>query len=707
MISWSINDVYLASSAVLLVLAIVLLASRRTFLIWQLGLALISLSVWDLCVFLVEERLLPGHVSLIARVQLVAILLFGTGLFNFCASFPDLKPNRWQAVITLVSVGFMLGLLLTRNVSDAVYEGDDIRYIEGVWFTLYTLYLVVMAILVFSFLFRAWRSFPTQRSKIRFFIAGVGIFVVCGSLFNLVFPLLGEYGYLMVGRISCTLAALLFFYAVAKNEFLDVTVIINKYVAWCVTLVLLAALSLFGFQLANGQQWLELLAITGSAMIAALVASPLQQFLLTSAKRRFIKGWYEPDEVFRRLGSQMTQETNRETIFRKTLATLDEVFELEESLSIVAVRDSRNQLSGYKVQEQLRPLGAGDPVLVACKELHAAVPLEELTAGIRSHLRDLLPALRESGVIVPFHSPEFLEGVLLLGPKSSGAEYSSADLLFFNNLVSYLSPMFYRLTPIDTLERLYNENQRKLHEAEIQLLRAQKIESIVHATRQCHHEIRTPLNIIKLGLGRVKTMEDLENYKSIAREEIDHAIQIVEETLAISDVNKSTQREVTDVNINDVINRCLRLIDRSRYQVNLDLGVVQPVKGYFSDLQVVITNLIHNSLDAMPLGGTLYFSTQVTGGNVAVRVEDTGEGIAPENRSRVWEPYFSGKGAAVGNSTAGRGWGLTIVNRIINEHGGTIRLSSDIGVGTSFVITLPLSVVPSVASIAAPTAARA
>jgi signal transduction histidine kinase len=229
----------------------------------------------------------------------------------------------------------------------------------------------------------------------------------------------------------------------------------------------------------------------------------------------------------------------------------------------------------------------------------------------------------------------------------------------------------------------------------------------VHATRQCHHEIRTPLNIIKLGLGRVKTIEDLENYKSIAREEIDHAIQIVEETLAISDVNKSTQREVTDVNINDVINRCLRLIDRSRYQVNLDLGVVQPVKGYFSDLQVVITNLIHNSLDAMPLGGTLYFSTQVTGGNVVVRVEDTGEGIAPENRSRVWEPYFSGKGAAVGNSTAGRGWGLTIVNRIINEHGGTIRLSSDIGVGTSFVITLPLSVVPSVASIAAPTAARA
>lgn len=707
MISWSLNDVYLASSAVLLVLALVLLTGHRTFLVRQLGMALVALAVWDICVFLIEERLLPGQVSLVARVQLVAVLFFATGLFNFCASFPDLPPNRWQAVITLVSSGFTLGLLLTRSVSDAIYEGDEIRYIEGFWFAILTLYILAIAVLLFTFLFRAWRSFPSQRSKIRFFIAGVGIFVASGTLFNMVFPMFGQYGYLIVGRLSCTLAALLFFYAVAKNEFLDVTVIINKYVAWGITLALLGALSLFGFQLAEGRQWLQVVAITGSAVVSALIAGPLQQFMLTSAKRKFIKGWYEPDEVFRQLGSHITQETNRETIFRKTLATLDEVFQLEETLSIVAVRDARNQLSGYKVQEKLRPLGAGDPLVVACKELHVAVPLTGVAAGTRKQLRELVPTLRESGVIVPFHSPEFLEGVLILGPKSSGAEFTIADFLFFNNLISYLSPMFYRLTPLDTLERLYNENQRKLHEAEIQLLRAQKIESIVHATRQCHHEIRTPLNIIKLGLGRIKTLEDLENYKTVAREEIEHAIEIVEETLAVSDVTRTSQREVTDVNINDVIGRCLRLIDRSRYQVNLDLGEVPTIKGYFSDLQVVVTNLIHNSLEAMPMGGTMYFATMIAEGNVVIRVEDTGEGIAPENRSRVWEPYFSGKAGAVGNSTAGRGWGLTIVNRIINAHGGTIRLSSEVGFGTSFVITLPLSAVPSSASVAVPTAARA
>ncbi|MES2606444.1 MAG: ATP-binding protein [Pseudomonadota bacterium] len=707
MMSWSLNDVYLVSSVVLLILSFLLLASRRTYLVWQLALAIASLSLWNFCSYLVGERMLPDYISLVSRVQLVAILLFGTGLFNFCASFPDVPPNRWQWSIALISSGFVAGLLFTRGISDAVYEADGVRYTEGFGFTLFTLYLCVMAVLVFSFLFRAWRLYPEQRSKLRYFITGVGLFVACGSFFNLVLPIFNQYDYLVIGRLSCTVAALLFFYAIAKDEFLDVTVIINKHVAWAVSLQLLAALALVAYQFADGNQNLEVATIVLMAWTAALVAGPLQKFLLTSAKRRFIKGWYEPDEVFRRLGDQLTQETNRETIFRKSLSTLDEVFELEETLSIVAVRDSANQLSGYKVQEQLRMLAVTDALIVSCKDRYVAIKVEDADEGLRVQLRELLPALRDKGVIIPFHSPEFLEGILVLGTKSSGAEYNLSDLLFFNNLINYLSPLLYRLTPIETLERLYNENQRKLHDAEIQLLRAQKIESIVHATRQCHHEIRTPLNIIRLGLGRIKTMEDLENYKLIAREEIDHAITIVEETLAISDVSKPASRQFTEVNIIDVINRCLRLIDRSRYRVNLDLQEVPPIKGIFSDLQVVITNLIHNALEAMPDGGTLFFSTLLTGGNIVIRVEDTGEGIPLENRTRVWEPYFSGKGGAVGNSTAGRGWGLTIVHRIVNEHAGTIHLTSEVGVGTCFIITLPPMIALSAVSAVAPAAARA
>jgi signal transduction histidine kinase len=566
--------------------------------------------------------------------------------------------------------------------------------------------MCVLLVSVFGLLFRAWRHHPDQRGKIRHFIAGTACIVVCGSLFNLVLPALNHYNYLIIGRLSGTVAALLFFYAVAKHEFLDITVIINKQTAWIVTLMILGALSLLLHQLGSDQSILHTGAIIMSAVVSAFAAYPLQNFLLTSVKRRFIKGWYEPEEVFRRLGNLITQEGGREAIFRKTLRTLDEVFELEETLSIIAMRD-QSRLSGYRVQEQLKKLSPADPLLQACKDKHQPLLLEELNDAARQQLHELVPRLRDRGLLLPLHSPEFLEGILVLGAKSSGAPYTGSDMVFFNNLINYLTPLLYRLTPLETLERLYNENQKKLHDAEIQLLRAQKIESIIHATRQCHHEIRTPLNIIKLGLGRIKTLEDLESYKQVAKEEIDHAIEIVDETLTISDVNKPIARVFVGISVNEVVNRCLRLIDRTRYQVTLDLQDVPPVRGIFSDLQIVVTNLIHNAMEAMPDGGNISFTTQATGGNVTVKIEDTGEGIPVENRGRVWEPYFSGKGGVIGNTNAGRGWGLTIVNRIINEHEGTIQLESEVGVGTRFEITLPAWSVPAEASNAAPTAARA
>jgi len=106
-------------------------------------------------------------------------------------------------------------------------------------------------------------------------------------------------------------------------------------------------------------------------------------------------------------------------------------------------------------------------------------------------------------------------------------------------------------------------------------------------------------------------------------------------------------------------------------------------------MQVVVANLVHNALEAMPDGGKLAIRTYPRNKNIVVEVEDSGCGIEENLRSRVWEPYFSGKETEVGNSTAGRGWGLTIVNRIVTEHQGTIKLSSKVGEGTKFTITLP------------------
>jgi PAS domain S-box-containing protein len=107
-----------------------------------------------------------------------------------------------------------------------------------------------------------------------------------------------------------------------------------------------------------------------------------------------------------------------------------------------------------------------------------------------------------------------------------------------------------------------------------------------------------------------------------------------------------------------------------------------PVYGNPSELKRVLSNLIINAIDAMPEGGLLYFETGECGPYSQVLVRDSGEGIAPEDRPRIFEPFYTTKKSS--------GLGLTISQSIVERHGGLIEVESEPGVGTTFVIRLPM-----------------
>ncbi|HYG81745.1 MAG TPA: ATP-binding protein, partial [Pyrinomonadaceae bacterium] len=114
-------------------------------------------------------------------------------------------------------------------------------------------------------------------------------------------------------------------------------------------------------------------------------------------------------------------------------------------------------------------------------------------------------------------------------------------------------------------------------------------------------------------------------------------------------------------------------------------GDVPPVLGDAEALRSVFTNLIINGMQAIDgEGGRLVIniSAEDGGRNARVEVTDTGRGIAPEDISKVFEPYFSTK-------DTGTGLGLAIVKKAVDDHGGTISVRSKLGEGTTFVITLP------------------
>ncbi len=150
----------------------------------------------------------------------------------------------------------------------------------------------------------------------------------------------------------------------------------------------------------------------------------------------------------------------------------------------------------------------------------------------------------------------------------------------------------------------------------------------------------------------------------------------------------------TAVEVHDLFEYSLRLL---HYPINSKLITLQKqfnakpgvVLGDEAELQQVFMNLILNAVEALGANGTLTLSTQLvevpgSGRQMLIEVKDTGIGISQENLKRLFEPFFTTK-------KNGTGLGLTICQRIVNQHGGSISAQSQTGRGSTFSILLPVS----------------
>ena len=148
--------------------------------------------------------------------------------------------------------------------------------------------------------------------------------------------------------------------------------------------------------------------------------------------------------------------------------------------------------------------------------------------------------------------------------------------------------------------------------------------------------------------------------------------------------------DFTELDVNKLLNDTLQLLEpqlrKSNDEIKKDYTDSPPlIRGNGGKLQQVFTNLILNARDAMFDGGSITLSTAGDGnGQVIVEVADTGEGIPAENLSKVFDPFFTTKG--VGNGT---GLGLAVSYGIVQEHGGSIEVTSQKGEGAKFRLVFP------------------
>jgi two-component system NtrC family sensor kinase len=228
-------------------------------------------------------------------------------------------------------------------------------------------------------------------------------------------------------------------------------------------------------------------------------------------------------------------------------------------------------------------------------------------------------------------------------------------------------------------------------ELEQRLVQADKLSSIGLLAAGVAHEVNTPLAVISTYAQMLAKQVANDEQKSILLDKIAkqtfRASEIVNSLLNFS---RTSTTSFGDVDLNKVIRETMSLLEHQiqkvGVEVKLDLaGVLPPVHGNAGKLQQVFLNLFLNARDAMDGGGVLSVRTWAEESGARVDVSDTGHGIPPEFIQRIYDPFFTTKG-----SRKGTGMGLAVTYGIVQEHKGSIEVSSRQG-GTRFHLRLPWS----------------
>lgn len=255
-----------------------------------------------------------------------------------------------------------------------------------------------------------------------------------------------------------------------------------------------------------------------------------------------------------------------------------------------------------------------------------------------------------------------------------------------------------RRDEMGTLAAAFNEMTAKLaraRELETQLHQAEKGAVVGRLAAAIAHEIRNPLNYINLTLDHLRSSfapgdpGKRETFIKLTDQLKTEVARINRHITDFLKYSRPSKLDFQDVDIRAEAEDALRLVEVRAEECGIKTNIVQDgslpiVQADRESLRSVFTNLVINAVEAIDgAGGNISIKLSNPEANsVKVEISDSGCGIADDDISKVFEPYFSTK-------ETGTGLGLAIVKKAVDDHGGTISVASKEGSGTTFTIILP------------------
>ncbi|MFA3783416.1 ATP-binding protein [Melioribacteraceae bacterium 4301-Me] len=553
----------------------------------------------------------------------------------------------------------------------------------------YLILIIVSTILIIIKYRRA--SDPNTRKQLLFFLFGLIITYIATFSFGIFFPWILGFYYLVEISPLAFLVGFIFFTAVAISKYNMLPAAIEKVHSFSlnkkiffsalvvVPIIILLIQIPIGRVLFNINTHDELMRFFLHSIFIGLIVSLALSFII-------LKIIAQPIAMLKEKVLQIKEGNYDVNVkFKST----DEIGELTNAINSMAATLSRNRSELIHREERISILlNAFEKSLAAIAIVNNDLRLVEANPQFYNLIEQAYGRAKFSSIdLLQFQSEPDLFTNIIEEVKTKGKYFGEIKIAYNKNKSKDLLLSVTKIISPNQEQKGYlfveiDITDKKKLEAEI--LRSEKLAALGAMSAVLAHEIKTPLTSIKMNVDilsqTLNLNDDDKECLEIIKKETNRLTQLVKEVLQFS---KTSELTLSKVNLKFFIEEIFQLAKANNLYKQITFINETDDTDIFVDsdkFKQVMLNLVQNSIDAIENEGTIHLSSQVNEDAILIYIKDNGNGI--EEPEKIFDPFFTTK-------PSGTGLGLSVSQKIIEQHNGTLRLISSKAGETIFEIKLP------------------
>ncbi len=645
----------------------------------------------------------------LALVSYGAAMMLATETFYFVLRLVRSRNHglRVSALVlgyTAVLVSMIPGVVGIAVEDEAIITNPVGITIYGVVLALYLLAACVQLIISRQ---KAGRVLKRQIGLILF---GVGASSVLGLTFNLILPMLGNYGFIQLGPASAVIFVAAIAYAIARYSLFDVRLAIVRGIAYLATFATLAAFyfvvativaNTFNSHPATSDQTLLNIA---TALLMALLLQPIKRFFDKLTGRIFYRDTYDTDTFFAEVNQALSASTDLRSILDRVANVLSRNLRSEQVFFFAFTGEGHYILAGTDDHTRLaiKDARAIEEYIKASPEGRDTIKIDDF--DVTHSLRRLMMTYRIE-ILVPILRAKEVLGFVCLGERRSGA-YTRRDIRLLGTIVDELMIAIQKALAVEEvkelnahLEQRVTTATKELRASNSQLQRLDEVKD--EFISMASHQLRTPLTSIKGYISMLMegdVGEVTKEQKHLLQEAYissERMVRLIGDFLNVSRLQTGKfvvdkhpvalaqlVRDELDALQPSVAARGLKFIYKAPKNIpmlDLDENKIQQVVMNFSD------NAIYYSKD----GSVITVTLKKSGDSIEFKVKDNGIGVPADQQAQLFGKFFRATNARR-QRPDGTGVGLFLAKKVIDAHGGEIIFSSKENKGSTFGFRLPI-----------------